>query len=49
MEEHYYKNVNKTTIFNYVLLGNRPCENADNMHYGLVLHLSCVPAKCGNK
>jgi len=49
MEEHYYKNVNKTTVFSDVLLGNQPCEDADHMHQGLVLRLSCVSAKCGKK
>lgn len=47
MEEHNYKNVNKTTAFNDVLLGHQSCEDADHMHQGLVLHLSCVPANVG--
>ena len=41
------KNANKTTAFNDVLLGNQPCEDADHMHQGFVLHLSCVSANVG--
>jgi hypothetical protein len=47
LEEHYYTNANKTTVFNDVLLGNQPCEDADHVCQGLVLHPSCVPANVG--
>jgi len=47
MEEHTYKNANKTTAFSDVLLGIQPCEDVNHMHQDLALHLSCVRPNVG--